>query len=189
MKPEINHFNYLLFCFILLLCLTGGCKKDDSESQIEIIIGADYQGGVVFYIDEPNKHGLIAATIDQSISASWWNGTYIATGSSSLTDGAANTTIIVQTQGNSGSYAAKLCRDYKGGGYNDWYLPSKEQLNILYAQKAVVGGFSSQIYWSSTEYNNGPESSVWVQDFETGEQHLDSKSDAANVHTRAIRSF
>lgn len=179
----------IIIFLALFSLLNGECKKDDIESQVVIKLGSNYQGGIVFYLDETQKHGLISAISDQSNSASWWNGSYIATGASSLTDGATNTMAIIQYQGNSSSYAAKLCKDFKGGGFNDWYLPSKDQLAVLYAQKTIVGGFTNQIYWSSTEYNNAPDNSVWVQDFETGQQHLDSKSDAANVHTRAIRSF
>ena len=35
--------------------------------------------------------------------------------------------------------------------YGDWYLPSKVELNLLYNQKNVVGGFANNFYWSSTE--------------------------------------
>jgi len=189
MKTKTGNFNYILIAFILLIISGYGCKKETNDPPIEIKIGAIYQGGVIFYIDETNKHGLISATADQGTSTAWWNGNFIATNASSMTDGSANTTAIIQIQGNSGSFSAKLCRDYRGGGYNDWFLPSKDQLNVLFTQKTIVGGFTIQIYWSSTEYENSPAGSVWVQDFETGQQHLDLKSDEIRIHTRAIRAF
>ena len=71
----------------------------------------------------------------------------------------------ITTQGNTGSYAAKLCRDYRGGGFSDWYLPAKDELNLLYAQKSLVGGFVNEIYWSSSEFDTGD---AWVQDFTDG---------------------
>lgn len=191
MKAKNSILIYSAVMLTLLVMVSNSCKKDDPVPPVELKLGLSYQGGIIFYLDATGEHGLIAATGDQSSSASWWNGSFLsslltATGATSTTDGSANTSAIIQTQGNDGSYSAKLCRDYSGGGFKDWFLPSKDQLNILYSQKILVGGFSNQIYWSSTEYDRG---NAWVQYFLDGEQHLDNTSDAANVHTRAIRAF
>ena len=185
MKNKFKIQNYLLMVLGLALFLVAGCKKDDPD-PVELEIGLSYQGGIIFYIDDSGNHGLIAATTDQSSTDPWWNGSFIATGAISANDGSANTTAIINAQGNSGTYAARLCRNFNGGGFSDWFLPSKDQLNVLYSEKTIVGGFTANIYWSSTEYDIG---SAWVQDFETGEQHLDNISDGANVHTRAIRTI
>jgi Protein of unknown function (DUF1566) len=165
--------------------MAAGCK-DDKEPEVEIKLGANYGGGIIYYLDGSGKHGLIAATADQNSSAPWWNQAFLATGALSTTDGSANTNSIIAAQGNTGSYAAKLCKDYQGGGFKDWFLPSKDQLNTLYTQKTLVGGFSESMYWSSTEFETG---SVWVQYFLNGEQNLDNTSDGAGVHTRAVRVF
>ncbi len=173
----------------VLILLTGSCSKDDkddTEPAVDPKLGETYQGGIVFYIDGTGKHGLISAPSDLSKSTPWWNGTFIPTTATSTTDGSANTTKIIQAQGAVGNYAAKLCRDYQGGSYSDWFLPSKDQLNILYTQKTLVGGFSNDIYWSSTEFGVGE---AWVQYFLDGTQHLDNTSDGATVGTRAIRTF
>ncbi|HSB92555.1 MAG TPA: hypothetical protein VLC28_05530 [Flavitalea sp.] len=148
-------------------------------------VGDMYQGGFIFLLNPDKMHGLIAAEQDQSNSASWWNGSFLNIGATDTTNGFANTTLIINAQG-AGTYAAKICRDYRGGQYNDWFLPSKNELNLLYVQKLAVGGFKSGIYWSSSEYETG---SAWVEDFELGHQHLDNTSDGANVHTRPIRAF
>jgi len=54
-----------------------------------------------------------------------------------------------------GTFASRICNEYSvtvgGVNYGDWYLPSKFELNLLYLQKTVVGGFASTYYWSSTE--------------------------------------
>lgn len=176
---------YTLFLGVLMMLTLVSCKKNNKDT-IEIKIGATYEGGIIFYIDDTGKHGLIAAAIDQSITDPWWNRSFVTTGAISATDGSANTTTIITAQGNNGAYAARNCRIYTGGGSNDWFLASKDQLNILYYQKTTVGNFTTQIYLSSTEYDPGE---AWVQDFETGEQHLDNSSDGANVHARAIRAF
>jgi hypothetical protein len=163
----------------------GWLQKEDSPTpDIPVKLDDHYQGGIVFYVDGTGKHGLIAAAMDQAATDPWWNGTFVTTNATSLTAGKTNTTSIISAQGNTGTYAAKLCRDYKGGGFSDWYLPAKDQLNTLYAQKNLVGGFVSEIYWSSSEFDTAE---VWVQDFTDGTQHTDNTSDGANVHTRAIR--
>lgn len=64
--------------------------------------------------------------------------------------------------------AAAVARGYRGGGHNDWYLPSKEELNQLYLSRSAVGGFASGVYWSSTE---GNANDAWLQNFENGYQN------------------
>jgi hypothetical protein len=181
------HLIILLGSFILL---TSSCNKDDSDPSVNHKLGESYKGGIIFSLDASGKHGLIAATTDQSSSDPWFNGSAIAsllftTGASSSSNGSANTNTIIQEQGNNGNYAARLCSDFKGGGFKDWFLPSKDQLNILYNQKTLVGGFSDKIYWTSTEYDMG---FAWVQNFLDGEQNHDYMDNRTNC-TRAIRAF
>jgi Protein of unknown function (DUF1566) len=153
----------------------------------------DYQGRKVAYIllnGDPGysaitQHGLIAAPNDQSTNIQWYNGTYISTGATAtaLGTGNANTNTIVASQG-SGSYAAKLCYDLNLGGYNDWYLPSKDELMKLYLSKDLIGGFMSNDYWSSSESSSFD---AWRQFFGLGNVLNYGKSALVNV--RAIRSF
>ena len=148
-------------------------------------VGDFYQGGVVFYIDGSGKHGLIAAANDQSTGAPWYNGSNIVTGATgtAIGTGRSNTTRIVQAQGE-GGYAAKLCDDLVLNGYSDWFLPSKEELNLLYQNKTVIGGFSNNAYWSSSEWSDR---NAWYQRFDTGYQNADRKADTRGV--RAVRAF
>ena len=152
-------------------------------------IGDTYGGGIVFYVYDNGRHGLIAATADQSTGVVWTTAAYQSTVSNAVRDevngGQTNTERII-IQAGAGSYAAQLCANYQGGNYGDWYLPSKYELNLLYLQKAVVGGFSTiNYYWSSTENNN---SSAWAQYFYSGLQNLYNKN-YSTYYVRAVRAF
>ncbi|MFZ4521894.1 MAG: DUF1566 domain-containing protein [Bacteroidales bacterium] len=159
-------------------------------------LGDTFAGGKIFWLDGSGQHGLVAASADQSAKGVAWNpGKLIATGSDSdeLFAGLKNSEKIVTKQGNSELSAAKLCLDYSVTSnnveYSDWYLPSKFELNLLYQQKMLIGGFNqtSGIYWSSTESTTSPDSMAWEQEFKFGSQHEDDKDLPDQV--RCIRKF
>ena len=152
----------------------------------ESFVGDFYQGGIVVWVDETGEHGLIAAPEDQNIGIQWYNGSYISTGATgtSIGTGQSNTTKIVQMQG-SGSYAAKLCDDLILNGYDDWFLPSKDELNILYQNRVLIGGFAPDVYWSSSELNY---LNAWYQPFNNGYQNYNYYKDIT-YRVRAVRAF
>ncbi len=87
--------------------------------------------------------------------------------------------------------ANQTVRNYRGGGFADWRIPSKAELNALWQQKSVVGGFRYDdlaIYWTSTDGGQDNHNNVWLQNFSNGDQYgLKGKSNYCSV--RAIRSF
>jgi hypothetical protein len=99
--------------------------------------------------------------------------------------GNSNTATIVLSQG-TGSYAAKLCYDLVIGNYSDWYLPTRDELSILYANRIAIGAFATTLanYWSSSENNSTDALSV---NFSNGNSGNASKNSSYNV--RAVRSF
>ena len=177
--------------------MTGG-----AASPQLLVVGDAYQGGKVAYIlvsgdpgyDANTQHGLIAATSDQStgIGIRWYNGSNTITGATgtAIGTGLSNTNTIIASQGGTAtSYAAGLARAYTGGGYTDWYLPSKDELNKLYINRTTIGGFASggiegDFYWSSSEFSS---SEAWDQEFNVGYQGNGIKS--YPTYVRAIRSF
>jgi len=164
-------------------------------------IGDSYGGGKIFYIlqsgdagyDANVQHGLIAATSDQSAgNAPWSNNTnYTSAIAQNIGSGFDNTTKIISSQG-SGTYAAKIARDYVASGYSDWYLPSYFELKALIAQKTIVGNFNSSWYWSSSESNNGYNGSTapyaWIQQVSATSPNESGKSYSGTA-VRPIRSF
>jgi len=159
-----------------------------------LLLGQAYQGGIIFWLDVTGQHGLIAAVEDQHTAIQWHNGTgrYTGTTGDGLYGGEMNTAMIVAAQiadNPSGNFAAKVCADYSvavdGITNGDWYLPSSYELNLLYLQKDVVGGFSDAYYWSSSENDNN---SAWAQYFLDGTNG--PSFDKGNFdRVRAIRAF
>ena len=147
-------------------------------------IGESFGGGIVFYVYDNGKHGLIAAPSDQHAGIAWTSG---STTTNAVRDGTyagmSNSERIIIFEG-PGSFAAQICANYQGGGFGDWYLPSKAELNLLYLQQNIIGGFSPTIYWSSTEFTTNE---AWSQNFSTVNQYSDLKGYQNNV--RAIRAF
>jgi hypothetical protein len=199
-----------------LIIFCTDCASDAGELQISLssvwknlpvgdvndpppAIGDTYQGGIVFYLDGSGG-GLIAALSDQGSGIRWYNGTHTTTGATATTigTGSSNTGLIIASQGGTAgsyTYAAGICADYTvddgGVTYDDWFLPSQDELNEMRQNigqgntsgSGNVGGFSSS-YWSSTEYDNYY---AWRQSFSSGNQYHYGKVNANYV--RAVRAF
>ena len=157
-----------------------------------IAVGLYHQGGVIFLVDGTGQHGLIAAVSNQSNGVQWGL-VGVTTNATSVSNGSSNTTNIINTLG-PGTYAANLCRNYTGGGYTDWFLPSLNQINYMniagsipdYPGMINVSGFVK--YWSSTEHNNGGDAynAIYFSN-NTVLQSFDPKSTVCKV--RAVRAF
>ena len=112
-----------------------------------------FDGGQIFYFAPPACNSGLVATLDNEPSTYAWTdstGNNISTGASSETDGASNTTKIMNMGPASG--AAKQCRD-KGDG-ESWFLPARYQLEQLGYNDTIhlTNPLTNGSYWSSTEY-------------------------------------
>jgi hypothetical protein len=174
--------------------LTATCTV--TVNPAPVAVGDSYGGGIVAYIlqsgdpgyVENKQHGLIAATADliggPTITWSNISNTLVGTTGTAIGTGQANTTAIVGQDGCT-SGAAWLCNDLTEGGYSDWYLPSKDELNKLYLNQVAIGGFADYAYWSSSEFDAG---TAWAQYFGSGD-HQDDYPKYVDLRVRAVRAF
>lgn len=167
----------------------GEALGSDVTFEAKYTIGSIFGGGIICYIDPSGQHGIIAAQNDQHNNITWYNGSYISTNTfqTAIFSGKANTATIVSIQG-AGSYAAKICDDLVIGSFDDWYLPSKEELNMIYQNLKITGlsTFQSDRYWSSTEYG---QYNAWWQQFWDGVQGYNHYAKNQLFSVRAVRSF
>jgi hypothetical protein len=150
-------------------------------------------GGWIFYDKGTFSNGwryLEAAPSETEFTAQW--GAYNRDVSGTATtagSGKRNTELIIERlrQLGENSRAAQLCASLNFDGHKDWFLPSKDELNLMYynLKRKGLGGFSNGWYWSSSQYSNY---FAWIQLLGDGTQVGISK--AVTIYSiRAVRAF
>ncbi len=209
-------FSFLLFSFLF----SFGQEKKQYK------IGDFAQGGIVFWVDESGSKGLVCSISDLGSAISWdtevdFNGDAAFppernTKSVAILDGVyagkKNTKAIIDFVGNSiKPYAARICDELiliiDSNIYDDWYLPSREELNLIYINRTIINeialkhsgdSFERKRYWSSTDVDcsEKPYSVTdkvhlaWGHDFSLGGKKYQLPSRKYMPYTiRAIRSF
>lgn len=172
-----------------------------SNNGFNHYVGELYGGGVVFHVFRDAagaEHGLILSLSDLSTSYQWSNvnSQQIGTNAESVWNGPANTAAIISQSGHTTS-AAALCDNYTSGGFTDWYLPSIQELNMLWNNLYNVnrtldtdGNPSStivapQYYWSSTEIS----ATVALGFNEYVGTTAGGDKDASPQYVRAVRAY
>jgi len=179
--------NYSITGISQLLSVPYALHAKSAESIIDEnrhYVGELYGGGVVYYVYDDGYHGLIGNVSSTLVGTNGW-------------DGLSNSIAITGQSGHTAS-AAKLCDDYVSGGFDDWYLPSFWELELLYNASFMVcnilendvdpltSGFQlGDVYWSSSEHNA---TRVWTYLFRSGPAHGSSLK-SSHRRVRAIRAF
>jgi len=147
-------------------------------------------GGYIFYDKGGYSDGwryLEAAPSDQSTGALWGCYGELISGADGIAVGTGKqNTIDIEAVCGTPGIPADICANLSWGGYSDWFLPSKDELNLMYTNLKVagVGGFNDYVYWSSSEFNADL---AWLQYFTNGNQYNYPKNLTNRV--RAVRTF
>ena len=139
----------------------NGSSLDGGSGATTYSVGDLAQGGYVIEVTPDGKHGLVSALQDQSTGISWYEAKDILSN--------------------------EINHETSGKNYKDWRLPTKRELNLMYNQKASIGGFveTGRQYWCSLESDN---SNAWTQRFSDGLQGAVPKGGYIYL-VRAIRAF
>ena len=187
---------FLFLCLHIAFVCNGFLYAQPSKTHY---IGQPYLGGVIFYLwhdSTGTEHGLVVDIRDADTLRKWSNVEDVAIGlaAASTWDGNSNSLSIISQEGHKNS-AAAVCLRSERGGQKGWYLPSLDELSLLWHSRFQVNkaltyipGASplstKNLYWSSTEDIAGV---AWAFDFAEGKAANDDKFDA--FHVRAVRSF
>jgi len=212
---------YPLISFLIFSCIFSF-----GQEKLQYKIGDGAQGGIVFWVDESGYRGLVCALSNQGLNIPWdteidfKGGVELTperdTKSIAIADGiyagVQNTKDIIKFVGRSDKpFAALICDELvvndDSVSYDDWYLPSQEELNLMFLNRIKIneslekkGGetLDGKTYWSSTDVNCNEKPYVlydkvhiaWGHNFKLGGKKYQLPSRKYMPYAvRAIRAF
>ena len=177
---------YDKFAFTLGALTKGQYRYEVTENPATYAAGDFVQGGLYTFTD--SGYAYITAAVDQSSSAEWGcQGVNIAGTVNTIGAGIANTASIVAGCATAG-IAARLADQLVLNSFSDWFLPSLEELGMMWTELASdgLGSFANHTYWSSTQASA---TQAFTVDMNNGNQGTHSKGNTSNRYTRAMRRF
>ncbi|GHV06946.1 hypothetical protein FACS189485_16350 [Spirochaetia bacterium] len=187
----------LVLGFIFIGCNTGNGDDNGNDGYLFVIGETGPAGGTVFYDKGSYSDGwrYMEATPDVPefyklgdddyyncfFSTNWFPpnsypipGTNSIDGTSTaIGSGKRNTEIIVayfDSMGKSGNYAASICANLNYGSKDDWFLPSKDELNQMYLNLKGYHDVRNNMFWSSSQADS---STAWLQNLDEDTQTTD----------------
>ncbi len=151
--------------YIRAYAITSGDTVYGAEKSFKTTgykIGDTAFGGIIFYLDATRQHGMVCAMTDQARQLHFIDPARInnmGTGPIALSNtfdsigaGIKNTEMIIDFMNAHGNVAmaADSCKNYNGGGYTDWFLPSSYELIELYKHKDKIPSLIPTLYWTSS---------------------------------------
>jgi hypothetical protein len=175
---------------------SSSASSSVSPTKVYAIGEAGPAGGIVFYdAGSTLSWGRYLEAASSNSSSAPFSGTtsntqsviFFGSGTSTgIGTGLSNTLNMMSQRSTnfetSQSTAASVARGVTQGG-GSWFLPSRDELSQLHANRGVVGGFPTDYYWSSSESSaNG----AWSMFFTDG---LQTRAKSLSSRVRAIRAF
>jgi len=161
-------------------------------------------GGIVFYDKGKVTDGwryLEAAPEAYRLDGPWgFDGQPVIETETGIGSGRKNTDILVSmSTSKMTESAAYKCSQLEINGFKDWFLPSKDELDLMYRNLYLQnkGSFDNGAYWSSSVWDEEGDSEynlknlTWIQEFEDGTQRANDYFNyrGNNISIRAIRAF
>jgi hypothetical protein len=158
-------------------------------------------GGTVFYVN-PGAGAwkyLEAAPVKTEVKTFWASEEFPVDGildARAVGAGKSNSEFIMRqaaSRGGGFDWAAEACDSLNVNGFKDWFLPSMDELHMMYGNlgRKGLGDFKAERYWSSTPYKGRyGESYARIENFSDGAQDgADRRSRGNECRVRAIRQF
>ena len=160
---------------------TGETQRKVSlgEIKVPITVGTAAGGGVVFHVTDGGVHGFI---VTNALSGNYNFGPYKGAGTikTGIGEGKTNTANYITFINNyrlgntwetktAPEHCTELSKEVNGITYDDWFLPSKDELAAVFYARATISAaalsFPANNYWSSSEWENDINWATWYINF------------------------
>jgi hypothetical protein len=163
----------------------------DCDGNITAQIGDEIEGGYLFYLDESDSRGLVAAIEDLETTYKWGcYGTELSGADETAIGTGYQNTLDIVSGCSETPIAASEALAYESNGYYDWFLPSKNELitmcqNIWQPDNSFTN-FINERYWSSSKFTT---LNSWLVQFQSGTEGHTETHASARYNVRPIRAF